>query len=118
VRGWEYVRAREQRDRARDAVTTLLRDHDLLALPTVPITAPPLGARRVDGAADVRTALLALTSPWSVLGLPAVTVPAGLVDGLPVGLQLVGPAGGEDLLLAVAHDLYDATPDLSVPSQH
>ncbi|GAA4481313.1 amidase [Actinoallomurus oryzae] len=120
VRGWEYVRARDLRERSRDAITALLRGHDLLALPTVPITAPPLGARRTDGVPDVRTALLALTSPWSVLGLPAVSVPAGLVDGLPVGLQLVGPAGGEDLLLAVAQELYDATPetDLSVPSPH
>lgn len=121
VRGWEYVRARDLRDRSRDAVTALLREHDLLALPTAPIPAPPLDARdrRVgDAAIDVRTALLALTSPWSVLGLPAITVPAGLVDGLPVGLQLVAPAGGEDLLLTVAQELHDAETESPAPTRH
>ncbi|GLY89512.1 amidase [Actinoallomurus iriomotensis] len=122
VRGWEYVRACDLRDRAREAVAALLRVHDLLALPTVPIPAPPLDARARagDAGADVRTALLALTSPWSVLGLPAVTLPAGLVDGLPAGLQLMAPVGGEELLLAVAQELHDATTETEspVPARH
>jgi 1-carboxybiuret hydrolase len=108
VRGWEYVRAVENRRRAIADIPRLFADHDLLALPTIPITAPPIDARngRIgDTEIDIRAALLSLTSPWSVLGLPALSVPAGLVDGLPVGLQLVAPAGGEDLLLRVAEDL-------------
>jgi aspartyl-tRNA(Asn)/glutamyl-tRNA(Gln) amidotransferase subunit A len=51
---------------------------------------------------EVRDALLGLTLAWSVTGMPALSIPAGLVDGLPVGLQLVAPAGGEDLLLRIA----------------
>ena len=108
VRGWEYVRALAHRRRAIAAIPELFADHDVLALPTVPITAPPVGARQVlagDSEIEVRPALLALTSPWSVLGLPALSVPAGLVDGMPVGLQLVGRPGGEDLLLALAERL-------------
>ncbi|HEV7648381.1 MAG TPA: amidase [Actinophytocola sp.] len=108
VRGWEYVRALEDRRRAIAAIPDLFAGHDVLALPTVPITAPPVGARqgRAGGTEiEVRAALLALTSPWSVLGLPALSVPAGLVDGLPAGLQLVARPGGEDLLLAVAERL-------------
>lgn len=107
VRGWEYVRARATRDRARRELFT---DYDLLALPTVPIPAPQLDTRelRLGGhTIDVRAALLALTSPWSVLGLPALSVPAGLVGGRPVGLQLVAPPGAEDLLLTVAQRLPD-----------
>jgi aspartyl-tRNA(Asn)/glutamyl-tRNA(Gln) amidotransferase subunit A len=53
----------------------------------------------------VRAGLLSLTSPWNVLGVPAISVPAGLVDGLPVGLQLVAAPGGEGLLLALADRL-------------
>jgi 1-carboxybiuret hydrolase len=108
VRGWEYVRALADRRAAVAAIPELFAGHDVLALPTVPITAPPVGARqaRVGGTQiEVRAALLALTSPWSVLGLPALSVPAGLVDGMPVGLQLVGRPGAEDLLLAVAEVL-------------
>jgi aspartyl-tRNA(Asn)/glutamyl-tRNA(Gln) amidotransferase subunit A len=43
-----------------------------------------------------------------VTGLPALSIPAGLVHGLPVGLQLVAPAGGEELLLSVAARLEES----------
>jgi Asp-tRNA(Asn)/Glu-tRNA(Gln) amidotransferase A subunit family amidase len=43
-----------------------------------------------------------MSVPWSVAGLPAVSLPSGLVDGLPVGLQCVGPAGDDERLLAAA----------------
>lgn len=116
LRGWELVRAGELRDRGRATITSLLQQHDLLALPTIPIPAPPLGTRtqRLSGTTiDTRKALLSLTSPWNVAGLPAITVPIGLAEGLPVGLQLVGPAGGEHLLLSAAQWLQAAGPDHS-----
>lgn len=119
VRGWEYVRAREAREQARQAIESLFGEYDLLALPTVPIRAPRLGARSVrlaGGTVDVRAALLALTCPWSVVGLPAISVPAGMAEGLPVGLQLVAPPGGENLLLAVARLLCaGADSEMTVP---
>lgn len=108
--GWEYVRARDFSDRVRKTISDLLRNHDFLALPTIPLSPPTLDSRAgsIGGeAVDVRVALLALTSPWSVLGLPAISVPAGLVDGLPVGLQLVGPPGSEHRLLTVAENLQN-----------
>ncbi|WP_027935118.1 amidase [Amycolatopsis thermoflava] len=104
VRGWECVRARELRDRVRGEVLDLLREHGILALPTTPLPAPPIDARTSD-VGDVRAALLSLTSPWSVLGLPALSVPAGLAGELPVGLQLVGPPGSEHDLLTIAEHL-------------
>jgi aspartyl-tRNA(Asn)/glutamyl-tRNA(Gln) amidotransferase subunit A len=108
VRGWEYVRALEDRHRAVDSARELFAGHDVLAMPTVPVTAPPIGARTATAGGEeiqVRAALLSLTSPWSVLGLPALSVPAGTVDGMPAGLQLIGPPGGEELLLTTAEAL-------------
>ncbi|WP_051341893.1 amidase [Pseudonocardia spinosispora] len=104
----DYERAARHRDAAHRAFDLLWQQHDLLALPTVPITAPPIGVRQLplgDTTIDVRAALLSLTSPFSVLGLPALSVPAGLVDGLPVGLQLVAPRGQEQKLLNFADQL-------------
>ncbi|MEV0592890.1 amidase [Nonomuraea cavernae] len=91
--------------RLAEIVGALFDRHDVLALPTVPLTAPLLDRREteVDGEpVAVRAALLALTSPWNVLGLPALTVPAGTIDGLPAGLQLVCRPGREHLLLSAA----------------
>jgi Asp-tRNA(Asn)/Glu-tRNA(Gln) amidotransferase A subunit family amidase len=46
--------------------------------------------------------------PWTHAGLPAVGVPAGRVDGLPVGLQCVARFGADERLLAWAEDVADA----------
>ncbi|GAA2166890.1 amidase [Actinomadura napierensis] len=99
--GWRYVRASRERARFVEEAAALLRRHDVLALPTVPITAPEIG-RLECGLGPVQPALLSLTCPWNVLGLPALSVPAGTVGGLPVGLQLVTAAGREELLFALA----------------
>ena len=102
--GWEYVRGLKERARLQTAFARIFEHVDALALPTVAITAPVLQQRSVNGpgSAGVRETLLGLTNPWNVLGLPAISLPAGFVDGLPVGLQLVGPAGADAALLALA----------------
>lgn len=101
VRGWELVRARKTRERLLREFEAIFESADVLALPTVAITAPALNQRLVAGA-GVRETLLALTNPWNALGLPAISLPAGFVDGLPVGLQLVAGAGKDAALLALA----------------
>jgi amidase len=51
---------------------------------------------------------MAFTEPWNATGQPAVSLPLGVAsDGLPVGVQLVAPPGREDLLVAVAAQLFD-----------
>ncbi|MGI5489532.1 amidase [Microtetraspora malaysiensis] len=115
VPAWRYVRALRTRPLLAEAVDGLFERHDVLALPTVPLTAPFLGQREteLDGTPmAVRDALLALTSMWNLLGLPALTVPAGTVDGLPVGLQFLCRAGDEGLLFDAAALIGRAVRDL------
>ncbi|WP_412519549.1 amidase [Actinomadura madurae] len=106
-----YAEADEVRRELRAVVGELLSTFDLLALPTVPIVAPPLDARSVtvDGTGlEVRAALLSLTSPWNLTGSPAISVPAGRLDGLPIAVQLVTSPGSEGLLFAAAQALEDS----------
>jgi len=77
---------------------------DALVLPAVPVPAPERGSEHVvleSGRAPLRPSFLHLTVPFSLTGLPVLTVPFAKVDGLPVGLQLVGRRGSDDDLLAV-----------------
>ncbi|MCZ8439080.1 amidase [Achromobacter xylosoxidans] len=104
VQGWEYVRARNTRERLRGVFAGIFERVDVLALPAVAITAPALQQRSVagPGSAAVRETLLGLTNPWNLLGLPAIALPAGFVDGMPVALQLVAAEGADARLLALA----------------
>jgi aspartyl-tRNA(Asn)/glutamyl-tRNA(Gln) amidotransferase subunit A len=79
---------------------------DLVASPTSPTVAFRLGERTADPLsmylADV------CTIPVSLAGLPAISIPCGLSEGLPVGLQLAGPAFSENRILDAAHALETA----------
>lgn len=102
IRGWQYVAALGERRRLQSEMLAVFDSVDILALPTTPIVAPPLGVREVDLAGrpvPVREALLSLTHPWSVLGWPAASVPAGTLDGLPVGVQFVAAPGRDAALI-------------------
>jgi len=46
--------------------------------------------------------------PMSLAGIPAISIPAGLADGLPVGFQIAGPAFSENAILDAAHALERA----------
>jgi len=100
--------------------TVIKREHDalfqrfdLLVSPTCATTAFPLGAKSADPLAMYLTDLL--TIPSNMAGLPSMSIPCGLSDQLPVGLQLIGPQFSENLLFRVAHALegeigFDPTP--------
>ena len=81
-------------------------DVDLLASPTSPTVAFPLGDRTADPYAMYLADVC--TIPASLAGLPAISIPCGLSDGLPVGLQLAGPAFSENRLFDAAHALEQA----------
>jgi aspartyl-tRNA(Asn)/glutamyl-tRNA(Gln) amidotransferase subunit A len=93
--------------------TVIKREHDelferfdVLASPTSATTAFPIGARAEDPLAMYLTDLL--TIPPNMAGLPSLSIPCGLADGLPVGLQLIGPQFSENTLFGVAHALEGA----------
>lgn len=106
-----YATAHEARGQLRSTVRELLKAYGLLALPTVPVVAPPLGERSVhieNAELEVRSALLSLTSPWNMTGTPAISIPAGESDGLPTAIQLIAGAGDEHLMFAAAQALESA----------
>lgn len=102
----DYVRALDGRRQLRAHVDAALAHCDALALPTVPLVAPPLGSTTVRlGTVDesIRNAMLRLTQLFNITGHPALSLPMGLsASGLPTGLQLVGRAQGTAALLAIA----------------
>ncbi len=90
-----YLMAQRRLARARHELLDLMDRHgiDLLALPTAPTVAPPLG--------EWNARASWLTAPFNALGWPVLSVPVGTGnDGLPVGLQLVARPWREDLVLA------------------
>lgn len=93
----DYLDAQRARTSLLAAVRPLFDRFDLLAMPTSPVVAPP-----ADDFARYLMVLARNAIPWSFLGCPAISVPCGSVDGLPVGLQLVAPWHREDLLVRAA----------------
>jgi aspartyl-tRNA(Asn)/glutamyl-tRNA(Gln) amidotransferase subunit A len=118
----EYLEGRRYRDRFKALVEGLLTERDALALPTLPVVAPATEAREVElgdgNRTSVQQALTALPGPFNCSGSPVVSVPVGLVDGLPVGLSLVGRAGGDHELLRVARAVEDAARFTGRPALH
>jgi aspartyl-tRNA(Asn)/glutamyl-tRNA(Gln) amidotransferase subunit A len=102
----EYLAGVRYRDRFATLVEDLLGARDALVLPTIPVVAPERPSRVIqlgDGREmGVQEALTALPGAFNCSGSPVVSVPVGWVDGLPVGLSLVGRIGGDQELLGVA----------------
>src|SRR5205085_67268 len=86
---------------------------DLVLGPTVPLVAPPIGRTLEPGGplnVPARSIANRTTIPCNLTGMPAISVPCGFADGLPVGLQIMGPAFGEALVLRAAAAYEAATP--------
>jgi len=93
--------------------TVIKREHDelferfdVLVSPTSPTVAFPIGAKIDDPVAMYMNDVL--TIPSCMAGLPGLNIPCGLSEGLPVGLQLIGPQFGENTIFRAAHALEGA----------
>jgi len=106
VRTVDYLAALDARRRlsARAHARLTAERVDLLATPTLPIAPPPLAAlARLNAYRKANRAMLSGTCPASMLDMCAISLPAGLDgEGMPVGLQLMGPSGGDLELLVRA----------------
>jgi aspartyl-tRNA(Asn)/glutamyl-tRNA(Gln) amidotransferase subunit A len=101
----DIIDAERQRAELRDQVNAVFDDVDVLVFPTLPITAPLVGQDAIDwsgGSEAVLGALTRNTRLANLTGLPAISVPCGFSSGLPVGLQVVGPANRESRVIRVA----------------
>ena len=93
--------------------TLIMREHadaferfDVIATPTSPTVAFPLGDKAADPLAMYACDLL--TIPSCLAGLPGLSVPCGFSEGLPVGIQLIGPQLSENTLFRAGHALERA----------
>jgi len=96
-RDWAELVRREARGRMR----YLLPAGTILCLPTTPFPAPKRG-EPLSAAAPQRDRLLCLCCHGGLTGIPQVSIPGATVDGLPVGLSIVGGPGSDATLVALA----------------
>jgi amidase len=103
--GSYYAMGRNVALTLRQAYEEALSGYDALVMPTVPITASLLPAEGASPGEVFDRAFehLGNTAPFDISGHPAISVPAGLVDGLPTGLMIVGRHFDDATVLRLAH---------------
>jgi aspartyl-tRNA(Asn)/glutamyl-tRNA(Gln) amidotransferase subunit A len=102
-----YLKAQQARTLIRRDFDRVFQQVDALVTPTSPVVAFRLGEKIND---PVEMYLIDVcTLPVNIAGLPAISLPCGFSEGLPVGLQLIGPHLSEKRLLSIAHAYEQAT---------
>ena len=107
-----YRKAQRLRRLVRQDFLDAFAGVDLILAPSTPSTAFEKGALLAPDETKDPTVMYEqdiYTVPASLAGLPALSIPCGIVDGLPVGMQLIAPHFGEDRLLAVAESFQRET---------
>ena len=118
IRTLDYIMAHRELARLRQGIRRAFESVDAIVTPTSPIAPPAISA--LDAAynnpavpadvSDIRRLTLRNTSPFDKYGLPTISVPCGFTRaGLPIGLQISGPHGGEAVVLQLAHAYEQAT---------
>jgi aspartyl-tRNA(Asn)/glutamyl-tRNA(Gln) amidotransferase subunit A len=101
-----YGRAQQVRTKIAEDLRAAFERFDFIVTPTSPWTAFELDSKTDDPLAMYMNDFC--TVPMSLAGTPAISIPSGLSDGLPVGFQLAGPAFSEGRLLDAAYALERA----------
>lgn len=103
----QYLSAMQERHMCLRDLKGLFHQYDVLIAPAVPCIAPLLGEDSLElpeGKVPLRQAFLRISSPWSMLGIPVVSVPLPL-RGVSVGMQVMLPHGEDDRLLGLCAEL-------------
>jgi len=103
-----YRKAQQARTLIKRDFDQAFAEYDVVVAPTSPVTAFPRGAR-VDDPLQMYLADI-FTLSVNLAGLCGISVPCGFSEGLPVGLQIIGPAFSEPKLLQVGYAYEQATP--------
>jgi aspartyl-tRNA(Asn)/glutamyl-tRNA(Gln) amidotransferase subunit A len=101
-----YGKAQRVRTKIAEDFTNAFKTVDFVVTPTSPTVAFGLGAKTDDPLAMYLNDYF--TVPMPLAGVPAISIPAGLSDNLPVGFQLAGPAFSENRLLDASYALEQA----------
>ena len=102
-----YLKAQKVRTLIKSDFDRAFEQFDVLLSPTSPTVAFPIG-ERVDDPLAMKLADIC-TIPVNLAGIPAISIPCGFVDGLPVGLQIMGRAFEEEKILQAAYAYEQAT---------
>jgi aspartyl-tRNA(Asn)/glutamyl-tRNA(Gln) amidotransferase subunit A len=96
-----YLRAQKTRTLIKQDFDRVFETYDVIVSPTAPTTAFAIGEKINDPLTMYLNDIC--TIPVNLAGIPAISVPCGFVNGLPVGLQIIGKAFAESTILRVAH---------------
>jgi len=102
-----YKKAQTVRTKLIQEFTDAFKDVDFLLGPTAPMTAFKLG-KNVDDPLQMYLADI-MTVAVNLVGVPAISVPAGTIDGLPIGVQLIAPQRADQQLLSLAKAYEELT---------
>lgn len=114
----DYLEAQQIRLKLDHEFMEIFDKVDVLITPTIPFLPPKIGQDTVwinGEEVNFLDHIIRFTGPFNLTGLPVVTVPCGFVQGLPAGMQIIGPAFGEGTILNVADVFETLHPELKYP---
>lgn len=109
----DFLQAQQIRRQIKQEFTAALKDVDVIIAPTLPVMAPDIGSAvaNLNGSeVDLIDNFIRFTGPSNLTGLPALTIPVGLNNDLPVGLQVIGRAFDEATVLKVGSQIEANNP--------
>ncbi|MFC2033897.1 Asp-tRNA(Asn)/Glu-tRNA(Gln) amidotransferase subunit GatA [Chloroflexota bacterium] len=102
-----YLKAQKVRTIIRQEFDQAFEKYDALITPTSPTTPFKIGEKTDDPVQMYLSDVCTL--PINIAGVPAISIPAGFADGLPIGMQIIGKPFSEETLLKIAHAFQEVT---------
>src|SRR5690625_1848938 len=109
----DYLQAQQVRRQLKQEFNKAFQEVDILAMPTLPILPNDIGDDWADlngEKVDLIDNIIRFMGPGNLTGLPALSVPCGFSQGLPVGMQFMGPAFGEAAILNAGYAFEQTNP--------